>query len=777
MSTSSLGPNAAAGLTLEIRGGVQGIGFRPWIVRSARALGLRGRVRNLPGGVEIEAFGSAAALRALRQRIETAELPGLALERIAARSPGAGPAPPDFRAERSPATGTAPGDPTPPLVPDLPVCESCLDEVRDPSSRRFRHPFTHCAQCGPRYTVARSLPWDRERTAMADFPLCAACAAEYASPDDRRFHAETTSCPRCGPRLAALTPGGEPRAAGAAALALAREILVTGGALAVLGLGGFQVACDATCEAAVSRLRRRKRRGRKPFAVMLESLAEAEKHALLDPDERALLTSIERPIAVVRRRPDSPLARALAPGSPLLGLMLPTTPLHALLLADAARPLVMTSGNRSGEPIVHRVADAPDRLGAVVDLILVHDRAIERPCDDSVARVAARAPLVLRRARGFVPRSIRLARPVRSPVLAVGAHFGNAACVAVGDRAWPGVHVGDLESPESLDFLEQSIEDLLAWVGVRPELVAHDAHPDYESTRLARRLPGVRSVAVQHHHAHLASVLAENLETGPVLGLVWDGTGLGDDGAAWGGELLLGGLDGVRRVATLRPLRLAGADRAVREVWRLALAALDDAFEGEPPLDRLALFESVGRDARERVGALLASGLACPLAHGVGRLFDAVGSLVLAQPQAGFQGEVALALEGAARGGRGRAYPFALDRDCTPWQLDWRPALRALVADLLVGRAADEVAARFHAALIEAGAAALREASRAYAVSPVALSGGCFQNRILVEGLLEALGSERRVLRHRQLPPGDGGLALGQAVAADAMQEGSRACA
>ena len=764
--------SSGTGMEFEIRGAVQGVGFRPWIVRTARSLGLRGHVRNLPDGVRVEAFGATDALATLRARIESAELPGLLLERVAVRPLGAPLVPPsEFHVEASRAAeGGACA--VLPLVPDLPICNACLDELRDASSRRYRYPFTHCASCGPRYTVARALPWDRERTALADFPLCKACAAEYDSPEDRRFHAEATTCPDCGPRLTALAPDGELRAEGPAALSLAKQVLWAGGALAVLGLGGFQLACDSTNERAVSRLRQRKRRGRKPFAVMVGSLAEAEKHAVLEADERTLLASLPRPIALVRRRSDSCIARSVAPGvgGSLLGLMLPTSPLHVLLLDDSERPLVMTSGNHSGEPIVHRVAEAPARLGEVVDLILAHDRVVERPCDDSVARIAAGAPIVLRRARGFVPRAIRLARPVRCPVLAVGSQWSNTACVAVGDRAWPGVHVGDLESPESVDFLERSIEDLLGWLGVRPELVAHDLHPHYESTRLAQRLPGVRRVAVQHHHAHLASVLAENREAGPVLGLVWDGTGLGHDGAAWGGELLLGGLAGVQRVATFRPLRLAGGDRAVREVWRLALAALEDAFAGDPPLAALALFGELASAERERVQALLTSGVACPVAHGVGRLFDAVGALVLAQPQASFQGELAMALEGAARGRRGRAYPFVLDRARTPWQLDWRPALRALVCDLLADRSACEVAQRFHGTLVDAGAAMWREASRTHGLSTLALSGGCFQNRILVEGLVAALGSERRILRHAQLPPGDGGLSLGQALAADAME-------
>ena len=766
-----------AGLEIEVLGGVQGIGFRPWIVRRARSLALRGRVRNLPDGVRIEAWGRADALARLRDGIEAAELPGLAVERIAVR-PLAAPAtlPAEFGVETSQATpGTRASTAALPLVPDLPVCEACLDEIGDTGSRRHRYAFTHCASCGPRYTVVRGLPWDRERTALADFPLCSECAAEYGNPDDRRFHAEATTCPRCGPRLQALAPDGALRAEGGAALALARETLCAGGTLAVLGMGGFQLACDATSERAVEALRRRKRRGRKPFAVMLRSLTVVEKHAAPEAEERSLLASLARPIVLVKRRGDSGIARAVAPapGGAWLGLMLPTTPLHALLLDDCGRPLVMTSGNPSGEPIAHRIDEAVARLGGVADLILAHDRAVERPCDDSVTRVVAGAPRVLRRARGFVPRPIRLARPLRHAVLALGSQWSNAPCVAIGDQAWPGVHVGDLETPESLELLERSIEELLAWLGATPEIVAHDLHPDYQSTLLARRLQCSRRVAVQHHHAHLASVLAEHGEAGPVLGLVWDGTGLGHDGSSWGGELLSGGLAAARRVATFRPLRLAGGDRAVREPWRVALAALDDAFAGDPPWDALALFHALPREQRERVRQLLASGVACPSAHGAGRLFDAVGSLVLAHAGADFQGELALALEGVARGRRGRAYPFALDREQTPWQLDWRPALRALVSDLLAGHPAHEISQRFHGTLVDAAAALVREASREGEPRTLALSGGCFQNRILVEGLIHTLGAERRILLHARLPAGDGGLAVGQALAADALETAS----
>ncbi len=768
------------GLRLELEGCVQGIGLRPWLARTARALGLRGRVVNLPTGVRVEVHGTPSALVALQRRLEEAGPVGLELETWRS-TPLPDPGPAEFAiataatCEPDDRPGDAGARSALPLAPDLGLCTACLAELRDPASRRHRHPFVHCAACGPRYTMARSLPWERRNTAMADFPLCASCSREYADPADRRFHAETCCCPRCGPELTALAPTGELRARGAEALALAGRILREEGSVAALGFGGFQLMCDASSQRAVSRLRARKRRGRKPFALLVGSTAEAMQVAVLDRVELEALGSPARPIVVARRRPEARIAEAVAPGASSLGVMLPATPLQVLLLDELGAALVATSGNRADTPIVHRVEEAAPRLGDACDLLLVHDRSVEAPCDDSVVRCVAGASVVLRRARGYVPRALRLLQPVLRPVLALGAHWSNSVCLVVGDRAWPSPHVGDLDSPESAVFLEETARRLLGLVGVEPAVVAHDLHPGYESTRLAGGWEGADRVAVQHHHAHFASVLGESRETGPAYGLVWDGTGLGLDGTSWGGELLFGDASRVERLATFRPIRLPGGDRATREVWRLALAVLEEAFEGEPPLDGLALFRAVDAQRLDAVRQLLAADLCCPRAHGVGRLFDAVGALVLERPEAGYPGEIAMALEGHAigshaadRGGPG-GYPFALARDAVPWQIDWRPSVRALVRELRRGVPSSTVAHRFHVTLVEAACHTLRAARAERSPAPVALSGGCFQNRLLVEGLLDRLAGQTRVLRPRNLPPGDGGLALGQALVADAM--------
>jgi hydrogenase maturation protein HypF len=758
------------GLRLSIRGSVQGVGFRPWLWRSAHRLGLRGRVRNVPGGVAAELFGSPEALAELRGRLDDPPLPGARVESVEAR-PLDGAAPPrleivDSGGAAAPGAGLG-------VAADLPTCVACLDDVADPASRRHRYPFTACAACGPRYTMARDLPWDRARTAMADFALCAACAREYADPDDRRFHAEATACPACGPSLRARPARGEGPVAGEQALAGAVASLRAGGVVAVQGIGGFHLACDARDAAAVARLRERKRRARKPLAVMVATLADAEKLAWIDVEARARLACEARPIVLLPEREGSGLAPGVAPDVPLVGLLLPYTPLHALLLADFGGPLVMTSANRSGEPIAHRPEADADALAALADRVLAHDREIVAPCDDSVVLPALGAPIVLRRSRGFVPRPVRLARPVRRTVLACGGQWSNTICLARGDRAWPGPHVGDLDSPEAATRFAETVAHWLSLTGAEPELVAHDLHPGYETTRFALGYDGARSVGVQHHHAHLAAVLGEHGVAGPALGLLWDGTGWGGDGSAWGGELLLGDASAFRRLATFRPIPLAGGERAIREPWRLALALLDDAFDGAAPTDALALFARVGDGAVEEVRKLLAAPGLCPPAHGVGRYFDAVGALLLVRPSVTFQGELAQALGFLGAGRDASSYPFALERGQEPWQIDLRPAVRRLVRDLLLAQREEgpdrsDIAARFHATLVAAGEAAVRaglhEAGREV---PVALGGGCFANPRLVEGLERRL-APARVLRPVELPPGDGGLALGQALVADA---------
>jgi len=760
------------GLRVRLRGCVQGIGFRPWVHRVARELGVRGSVANAPDGVWIDAFGTREMLEVFRLRVERPALPGARVDAVEVSAIAIDREPADFSILPSRRHGELRfGDPA--LAPDLPICPACEHELADAGSRRHRHPFVACAQCGPRYTLARALPWDRERSSMADFPLCPACAREYADPGDRRFHAEASSCPDCGPTLVATEPGGPPTFGNEAAIARAVGALRVGRIVAVQGIGGFHLACDASNEAAVRRLRKRKRRPTRPLAVMVRSVLEAEKHALVDADERALLSSEARPIVLLRRRPDSGLAPSLAPGSPVLGILLAYSPLHVLLLEDFGGALVMTSANRSGEPIVYRVTEAESKLGDVADLVLAGDREIVAASDDSVAALAASGPVLLRRSRGHVPRPIRLAEPAGEPVLAFGGHWSNTVCVISRDRAWPSAHVGDIESPDSVERLEATIERWLHWLEVTPTLVAHDLHEGYESTRLARDFAaklGARLAPVQHHHAHLAAVLGEHGARGPALALVWDGTGAGPDGAAWGGELLFGDARGFDRMATFRPIALAGGDRAIQEPWRIAQALLQDAFQGDAPVEALALFDRVDRDEVAAVAALLERPELCAAAHGVGRYFDAIGALLLARPRATYNGELAQALNFAAGGRAAEPYPFTIDSRTRPWQLDLRPMVRAITLDLLDGRPPSQLSDRFHATLVSAGQALVAQAAARLAErgAPVVLAGGCFQNTLLLDGLEQRLGGELEVLRPRQLPPGDGGLAFGQALVAGA---------
>lgn len=758
-------PDSRGAVRIAIEGVVQGVGFRPFVAQRARVLGLTGRVWNHPDGAVVEAFGDDHALRELVCSICACALPGAALAHVV-EEPIPWESVPAFsvvESERGAGTGI-------PLAPDLAACDRCIEEVRDPDARRSGYPFTACARCGPRFSAVCALPYDRERTTLAGFPPCEACRAEYEDPEDHRFRAEAIACPRCGPRVTALAPDGRRLAAEDAALVASVALLRNGGIVALLGVGGVHLACDATNEDAVAALRARKRRERRPLAVMVPDLPAAEKLAILDPAERALLASTARPIVLARRRDDTTLAPSVAPDLDRIGLMLPYTPLHHLVLDGLERPLVMTSGNRSGEPMAFRAEDALARLADVADLFLMHDRPIPAPCDDSVAIVGGESTIWIRRARGLVPRPVELPQRVAQPTLGCGAHLHTAVCLAIGNQAFLSPHLGDLDSPEALDAFAAAIERLERFTGVRAEVVAHDLHPGYASTRWAREHGGATAVGVQHHHAHLAAVLADAGVVGPAFGLVWDGTGWGPDGSAWGGELLLGDANGSERLGTLRPLQLAGGEAAIRQPWRLTLAALEDAFDGAPPLDALPLFAALDVAQVTSVRTLLRGNGACVAAHGAGRWFDALGALVLAQPRASYSGEVALAWNAAARGRHGAPYPLALDRDARPWQVDLRPMVRAVVADLLAGRPAGELSARFHETLAAAAELLLRAAGADRACRPVALSGGCFQNGLLVERVAARLDAlALRVVRHREVPPGDGGIALGQVVVADAV--------
>ncbi|MGH7644534.1 MAG: Sua5/YciO/YrdC/YwlC family protein, partial [Gemmatimonadales bacterium] len=500
----------------------------------------------------------------------------------------------------------------------------------------------------------------------------------------------------------------------------------------------------------------------------------AERLAHLDAEERRLLTSPAAPIVLARRRADAGLACGVSPGSPLVGVLLAYTPLHHLLLAAAGRSLVMTSANLAGEPIACRDDEIRTRLAGVADLLLTHERAIVGPCEDSVARVIDGAPVVLRRSRGWVPRPVPLARAVRRPVLGCGGDLKNAVCLAVDDLAYLGPHVGDLDVLEATEALAEAAERLQRLVGVRAEIVAHDLHPGFRSVAVAHGLAAAHHVGVQHHHAHIASAMAEHGLLGPVLGVAYDGTGWGADGTAWGGEVLLADLERFERVATWRPIALPGGERAIREVWRAALAALDDAFDGEPPLNQLALFAHVPDSRRAAVRRLLAAAVTCPRARGVGRWFDVFGALGLALPASRYEGEVAMAWSNVADVAAAGAYPFAIDFDATPWEVDPRPALRAAVADLRGGEPVAAIAARFHRGVVRITVEAVRAAVLRRGALPVVLTGGCFQNPWLAEGVARGLAPELSVHGHRNVPPGDGGIALGQVLVADAR---TRACA
>lgn len=770
-ATRQLGPSRPAeGRRFALTGAVQGVGFRPFVYRLAHDTGVTGRVWNDAGGVTIEAFGPPAGLDLFADRLVRDRPPAAVIDALRVE-----PIPPEPAAGFEIVASGGAAERRVAIPPDLATCPDCLRELRDPADRRFRYPFTNCTSCGPRFTIALGAPYDRPATTMAGFTMCPACAREYGDPLDRRFHAQPNACPACGPRVE-VRDGSGARVEAADPIAEVAAALRAGAVAAVKGIGGYHLACDATSADAVRTLRARKHREEKPLAVMVADLEAARALAELSGAEAALLASVERPIVLCRRRADAPLADGIAPASPLVGLLLAYTPLHHLLLADAGRPLVMTSANLSDEPIAFEDDDALLRLGGIADLFLVHDRPIAARCDDSVARTIAGRPLVMRRSRGFVPRPVKLARRVARPVLAVGAQLKNACCLARGDEAALGPHVGDLDGLETYAAFEGAIARLEAFLALRPEVVACDLHPLYLSTRYARERAaalGAPLVEVQHHHAHAAAAMAEHGLEGPVLALAWDGTGLGTDGAAWGGELLLAERGRFERLATFRPLALPGGDKAIRDPWRVALAALRDAFGDAAPVDGIPLFAQV--DARERavVDRMLAAGLNAPAAHGVGRAFDAAGALVLGRARARYEGQVALALDSAAHGHDGAPYPFAVEPGA-PEQVDLRPTWRALVADVVAGVQAGVVSARFHATLAQAGAELVRRAARTAGRLPVVLTGGCFQNARLAEGILGELSGTFEVYQHGQVPPGDGGIALGQALVADAIARSSQ---
>jgi hydrogenase maturation protein HypF len=752
----------------EVRGAVQGVGFRPFVWRLAHALSLSGWVRNDITGVFIELEGEEEALREFRRALEDAPPP---LARI--REIVEGPTPvtkePGFHIRPSEDAGAR----TVLVLPDVATCPACLAEVLDPKDRRHLYPFANCTDCGPRFTIVTDIPYDRPKTTMAAFTLCGECRAEYEDPRDRRFHAQPIACPACGPAREAWAPFGEVLARRQEALLAAADALRGGAVVAVKGLGGFHLMCDARSAEAVGDLRRRKQREEKPLALMVKDVAMARALAGVSPESEALLAGPEAPIVLLPRRADAGVAPNVAPGRPELGLMLPATPLHHLLLRETGFPVVATSGNRSEEPIAIDEREALVRLAGMADLFLVHDRPIARHVDDSVARVFAGAPRLLRRARGWAPLPVPF--PDELPViLGVGAHMKTAVALSVGRQVFLSQHIGDLETAEALEAFQRVIADFERLWGAAPAAVAHDLHPGYASTVFGRRLAeerGIPAFAVQHHHAHFAACLAENETEGPALGVCWDGTGLGTDGAIWGGEFLLGDASGFTRVAHLRPFRLPGGDAAVREPRRAALALLVEIFE-EKALDREDLEPVKAFTAGERavLVQMLARRVNAIVTTSAGRLFDAAASLLGIAQKSSFEGQAAMALEAAALERSASpenartAYPFPLVAVAeAPAVLDWEPLVLSLLEEHARCVPVPVVAARFHASL----ANGILAVAMRCGTPRVALTGGCFQNRLLTElsvSRLQAAGFE--VLLHGAVPPNDGGIGLGQVVVA-----------
>jgi hydrogenase maturation protein HypF len=759
-------PREAAATRISVTGVVQGVGFRPFVHRLAIRHRLAGWVRNASGDVQIWVEGPRADLTAFVLALR-AEAPPLArIDHLAAETV----APADL-AQFTILESRDDPDRRQPVSPDVALCAACEAELFDPTNRRFHYPFITCTDCGPRFTVIEAMPYDRERTSMRAFTQCRGCEHEYRTPGDRRYHSETNSCPECGPGLWLEGPegGAEEEPIGAAA-----RLLAAGRIVAVRGLGGFHLAVDATDQASVERLRARKRREEKPFAVMVRTLLEARRIAEVGPDEAKLLTSRERPVVLVRRRAGASLAPAVAPGLDTVGVMLAYTPLHHLLLARADRPLVMTSGNLSDEPIATSNDEARRRLAAVADAFLLHDREIVARYDDSVLRVEGGAPVFLRRARGYAPLPLELPIATPVPLVAVGPHLKNTFTLAHGREAYVSQHIGDLESLETLAHFGMTLEAYRKLFRIEPRIAVRDLHPAYLSTSLAEELGLERTIAVQHHHAHVAAVLAEHGRSDRVVGLAFDGTGYGDDGRVWGAEFLIADLVAYRRAGHLRYAPLPGGDLAARMPWRAALGYLSlepraaDAFAD--------LLSRVPAQERSLAEQQIARNLNAPLGSSMGRLFDAAAALLGLRTVSRYEGQAAMELEALAGRLPAQPLPFQARRDADGMlELDPLPLLEALGDRRRAGMAVESLAAAFHESVAAAADGVAASLAAESGIGTVVLSGGCFQNARLLVSLtarLEARGLE--VLVPRRLSPNDGAVSYGQAAVAAARlhQEG-----
>jgi hydrogenase maturation protein HypF len=774
---------APAARRLLVEGVVQGVGFRPFVWRLATELGLAGSVRNAAGRVEIETAGPAEAIEAFARRLRTDAPPRARVERVLAVDlPAADAAalPMPFRIDPSVASDAVDRL----FPPDIATCDDCLRELWDPADRRFRYPFTNCTNCGPRATIIEALPYDRAQTTMRAFALCPACEAEYRDPANRRFHAEPVACPACGPRLSWRPTGAPaPAAQGEAALTAAVDALLRGEIVAVKGLGGYHLACDATDEAAVRMLRDRKRRWAKPFALMVRDLEAARALARVGVLERTLLEGPARPIVLIeaRRDPRPALAPSVATGNRRLGVFLPYTPLHHLLLEAVGRPIVLTSGNLTDEPLATDDADALARLSGLADGFLAHDREIRARYDDTVTRVVARRESVVRRARGYAPEPLPLPIPTPVPLLAVGAELKHTFTLARGERAHVAPHNGDLEDLATHRAFTDGLAHLSRLLALEPAVAVHDLHPEYLSTKFAvEAFTAERRVAVQHHHAHVASCAAEHGITEPFLGVAYDGLGFGDDGTFWGGELLLADLRGYRRVGRFGRAPMPGGALAVRRPYRMALGYLlgaEPVGDGPGSASGVGGTAALARDFLDRldprevalVRAQVARRLNAPVASSAGRLFDAVAALLGIRDVAEYEAQAAIDLELAAGERRATPLPWRIDRVDGVLVYDPRPTLVALLDGRASGRSTGRLAAAFQATVVEVTRVLLEDARRDSGLRTVCLSGGVFQNRRLASALLRGLAEDGfEPWINRRVPVNDGGISYGQAAVAAA---------
>ncbi|MFH1374907.1 MAG: carbamoyltransferase HypF [bacterium] len=750
-------------IRLNIYGTVQGVGFRPFVYRLATELNLTGWVRNSPNGVQVEVEGDGHRLGQFTDRLQQ-EKPILSgIDELEVNH-----LPPTGYTEFIVATSDSSGEIDAVILPDIATCKDCRREIFDPANRRYQYPFTNCTNCGPRYSIIESLPYDRINTTMRRFAMCDECRREYEDPQNRRFHAQPNACPNCGPHLELRNRTGRMLAGHAHALNLVCDLVRKGGILALKGLGGFQLIVDAGNADAVQCLRDRKNRPDKPLALMYPNLTSVANDCELTLPEKTALTSSASPIVLLKRKlsPATMLCRTagiIAPDNPYLGVMLPYTPLHHLLIADLGGPIVATSGNLSDEPICTDEREALHRLRDIADLFLVHDRPIARHVDDSIVRVIADRPVVLRSARGYAPTVIDLSESA-SDCLAVGAQLKNSIAISKGRRTFVSQHIGDLDSKPAFDAMGRVIGSLISVYNVNPSIVACDLHPDYQSTSFASAVDAPCH-PVQHHYAHVLSCMAENHLEPPVLGVSFDGTGLGTDDTIWGGEFLRVVDDSFERVAHLRCFRLPGGDTAIREPRRAALSLLYEAFGDDAfGMRELSPVKSFTTEELRILRTVLSRGVNAPFTSSAGRLFDAVSSLVGLCHKMSFEGQAAMLLEFAAESIESAdTYEFSLETRSSPYVLDWEPMLRQICSDLRVSAAPAIIAAKFHNTL----AGMIAEIATRSGETRIALTGGCFQNKYLTERALAYLHrSGLEVFRHGRVPPNDGGIALGQIMAA-----------